>query len=85
MILLEYGLCKATAARLDRSYKNGPKGAQSQKACTGVCHLCLAGRPFYDFEDVHLGFAILSHCFAGSKLKKTQGCNKIKAPCVREV
>ena len=45
---------EATAALLDRSYKNGPKAAQSKQPCTGVCHLCLAGRPHFDFEDLKL-------------------------------
>ena len=54
---------KATAARLDRSYKNGPKSASSIKDGTGICHLCLAGRPRYDYEDLHPGVHILFRNF----------------------
>ena len=42
-------LCKI--GRLTRSFRNMPKQASSKKDCTGICHLCLAGRPRIPFED----------------------------------
>ena len=39
-------------AGLNRSFYNQPKQAQASRACSGICHLCLAGRPEYPFEDL---------------------------------
>ena len=56
---------KATSATFNRSFRNVPKRATSQSECTGVCHLCLAGRPGYEYEDLFLcnvlntGFGLL--------------------------
>ena len=49
---------KASAAKLERSFKNGPKSAHAAKPCGGICHLCCAGKPGLDFEDLHLSFQI---------------------------
>lgn len=54
-------LSKATSANLNRSYRNVPKAASSKSDCTGICHMCLAGRPGFDFEDVHL-VGLFSNC-----------------------
>ena len=43
---------EATAGRLTRTFRQGPKAASAEKAGTGVCHYCLAGTPGYDFEDM---------------------------------
>jgi hypothetical protein len=45
---------KATSANMNRSYRNVPKAGSSKKPCTGICHICLAGRPGLDYEDMHL-------------------------------
>ena len=45
---------KATSANMNRSYRNVPKAGSSKKPCTGICHICLAGRPGLDYEDVRL-------------------------------
>ena len=45
-------MIQAASADLNRSDKNGPKAQKASKPCTGICHLCLAGRPMYDFEDL---------------------------------
>ena len=45
---------KASSANLVRSFRNVPKAAESRTDCTGICHLCLSGRPHYDYEDVLL-------------------------------
>lgn len=37
---------------LNRSFHNAPKRASSNKNCTGICHLCEAGRPGVPFEDL---------------------------------
>lgn len=37
---------------LNRSFYNAPKRASSQKDCTGICHLCEAGRPGVPYEDL---------------------------------
>ena len=37
-----------------RSFRNVPRAASSRAECTGICHLCLAGRPGFDFEDMQL-------------------------------
>lgn len=42
----------ATSAKLVRSYRNVPRAAQSATPCTGICHLCNAGQPLFDYEDV---------------------------------
>ena len=39
---------------MERSYKNGPKAANAAKPGGGICHLCCAGKPSYDFENLHL-------------------------------
>lgn len=41
-------LCKV--GKLARSFYNAPKRAHGQ--CTGICHLCLAGRPNIPAEDL---------------------------------
>ncbi|CAK9065744.1 Uncharacterized protein SCF082_LOCUS33582 [Durusdinium trenchii] len=48
-------LDKATSAHLLRSYRNVPKAASSARDCTGICHICAAGQPNYDYEDVTRG------------------------------
>ena len=58
---------QATSANLQRSYRNVPKAASSKKDCTGICHLCLAGRPGLDYEDMyldefHVHFSITRDC-----------------------
>ena len=53
---------KATSANLNRSFRNVPKRATSRSECTGVCHLCLAGRPGYEYEDLFL-HNLLKTCF----------------------
>ena len=56
--VVEFGagftVSKATSANLTRSFRNVPKAATSKSDCTGICHLCLAGRPDFDYEDVYL-------------------------------
>ena len=44
----------AKAGELTRSFANQPKHASSGKDCTGICHLCLAGRPNIPFEDLSM-------------------------------
>lgn len=46
---------QATSAKLNRSYRNVPRAATSAAPCTGICHLCLAGRPMFDFEQMYFG------------------------------
>ena len=48
-------VAEATSAHLLRSYRNVPKAASSARDCTGICHICAAGQPNYDYEDVPLG------------------------------
>lgn len=43
---------KATAGGLTRTFRNGPKAAASKTAGVGICHLCRAGQPGLDFEDM---------------------------------
>ena len=45
---------EATSAQMNRSFRNVPRRATSQSDCTGICHLCLAGRPGFDYEDLFL-------------------------------
>lgn len=51
------GVAKATSAELGRSFRNVPRASSSRTPCTGICHLCFAGRPNYDYEDVCLYFS----------------------------
>ena len=48
-------ILQASAGKLIRTFRRGPKAASSKKGGGGVCHLCLAGQPEYDFEDMTLG------------------------------
>lgn len=48
---------KVTSARLDRSYRRAPRGAnQGKEPPAGICHLCMAGTdgPFLEWENQHL-------------------------------
>lgn len=47
---------KATSAGLVRSYRNVPRRESSTKSCTGIRHLCLGGRPGYDYEHMSLDY-----------------------------
>lgn len=47
---------KATSAGLVRSYRNVPRRESSTKTCAGICHLCLGGRPGYDYEHMFLDY-----------------------------
>lgn len=57
-------VAQATSAELGRSFRNVPKASTSKTPCTGICHLCLAGRPNYDYEDVCL-FCFSEQSFLG--------------------
>ena len=52
---------KATSGNMTRSYRNVPRQASSMTDCSGICHLCLAGRPNFDYEDLFLAI-----CFPGN-------------------
>lgn len=56
--LRDHYTCKATSALLNRSFRNVPRAATSKTECTGICHLCLAGRPPYDYENMFLNFSM---------------------------
>ena len=43
----------AKAFTWTRSFGNAAKAETSKKAGTGICHLCLADRPGFPFEDFH--------------------------------
>ena len=45
---------EASAGRLNRTFRRGPKAASSKLRAHGVCHLCRAGQEGYDFEDMPL-------------------------------
>ena len=48
---------KVTSARLERSYRRAPRGAnQGKEPPGGICHLCMAGTdgPFLEWENQHL-------------------------------
>lgn len=39
------------SAHLERHFRRAPKRGESGMQCPGVCHLCLAGMPAFNFED----------------------------------
>ena len=51
---------KVTSAHMVRSYRNVPKAATSASECVGICHLCRAGQPDFDFENVCLDGTVKS-------------------------
>lgn len=46
---------EVSSGRLLRSFRNVPKAASSQGVLGGICHLCRAGQPNFDYEDLQLG------------------------------
>lgn len=42
----------AKSGSLERTFMNVPKHAVNHQECKGVCHLCLAGRPTWPFEQL---------------------------------
>ena len=70
LLCLRSPLSEATSANLNRSYRNVPKAASARTDCTGICHMCLAGRPGFDYEDVHLvGHFFVTACLELCVLK----------------
>ena len=51
--------CYASAGKLVRTFRRGPKAASSKKAGQGVCHLCRAGQPGFDYEDMFLAQSLI--------------------------
>ena len=46
---------------LKRSFNNVPKKATSMSVCKGICHLCPAGQPGFDWENMSLDANFFCH------------------------
>ncbi|CAE7429544.1 unnamed protein product [Symbiodinium sp. CCMP2456] len=53
----------ASAGKLQRTFRQGPKAASSSKPGKGLCHYCLAGREGYDWEDMIFSCTFMSKLF----------------------
>ncbi|CAE7666683.1 unnamed protein product [Symbiodinium necroappetens] len=53
-------IVEATAGKLQRTFRQGPKAASSSKPGKGLCHYCLAGREGYDWEDMIFSCTFMS-------------------------
>ena len=53
---------EVSSAQITRSYRNVPKRETSKSDCTGICHICLAGRPGLDFEYMNLWLHYFTSC-----------------------
>ena len=67
MVLSSIALSKVEAAKLERSYRHAPKGAQQStlKGPSGVCHLCMCGTAgrFLEWEKEHPEEYLYYKCF----------------------
>ena len=62
---------------LKRSFQNVPKQARSKKPCKGICQVCPAGQPGFDFENMSLAAPFFSHMYEDEPWEQDTGILKL--------